>query len=61
MALNYEQFAQQAYTAPKPSMFDFQPKQPTEDKNISSDEAKQLFTGKPPQERKMIYEKLKSN
>lgn len=44
-----------------PSMFDFQPKQPTEDKNISSDEAKQLFTGKPPQERKMIYEKLKSN
>lgn len=42
------------------SMFNFQPKQQVEDKNISSDEARQLFTGKPREERKMIYEKLKS-
>ena len=48
-------------TRPAPSMFDFQPKQQKEDKTITSDEARQLFTGKPPQERKMIYEKLKGN
>lgn len=45
---------------PTANMFNFQPKQQVEDKNISSDEARQLFTGKPPEERKMIYEKLKS-
>ena len=45
---------------PTTNMFSFEPKQQTEDKSISSDEARQLFTGRPSTERKMIYEKLKS-
>ncbi len=40
MATNYEQFAQQAYT-PKPSMFNFEPKQTSvDDKNLSREEVK---------------------
>lgn len=45
---------------PTTNMFNFQPIQQVEDKNISSDEARQLFTGKPREQRKMIYDKLKS-
>lgn len=44
-----------------PSLFNFQPKQQEEDRTITSAEAKQLFTGKSSQDRKMIYDKLKSN
>lgn len=42
-------------------MFSFSQPQPTEDKTITSDEAKNLFTGKPPEQRKQIYEKLKGS
>ena len=42
-------------------MFSFAPQQPKEDKNISSEEATQLFSGKPAEQRKQIYDKLKSN
>lgn len=60
-ALQQYQNQQRAGQPTQPtSMFSFEPKQQTEDKNISSDEAKQLFTGKPREEKKMIYDKLKS-